>query len=135
MYGIPLPLPGIVNFSKEDSIAYLSDTLNTISPEYMLIKDIEESIHNGLTNNDDITSKMGLTRQTQREAYDALSVFLAKPEYVPNKVCSLLLFFIVIIITIVLSLHNYHHDNNTIIIIITIIIINIIIIITIIIIK
>ena len=93
MYGIPLPLPGIVNFSKEDSIAYLSDTLNTISPEYMLIKDIEESIQSGLANNDDITSKMGLTRQTQREAYDALSVFLAKPEYVPNKVCSLLLFF------------------------------------------
>ena len=93
MYGIPLPLPGIVNFSKEDSIAYLSDTLNTISPEYMLIKDIEESIQNGLANNDDITSKMGLTRQSQREAYDALSVFLAKPEYTPNKVCSLLLFF------------------------------------------
>ena len=85
MYGIPLPLPGIVNFSKEDSIAYLSDTLNTVSPEYMLIKDIEESIQGGLANNDDITSKMGLTRQTQREAYDALLVFLAKPEYVPNK--------------------------------------------------
>jgi len=84
MYGIPLPLPGVVNFSKEDSLSYLSDTLSSFSIQYMLLKDVEESIKSGIAE-DDITSKMGLTRQIQREAYDALLVFLSKPEYIPNK--------------------------------------------------
>jgi len=84
MYGIPLPLPNLVNFTKEDSLAYLSDTMNSLSEQYLpIISQLDESISNGLDTNDDITNKMNITTQCHRDAHDALQEFFSS--YQPPK--------------------------------------------------
>jgi len=86
MYGIPLPLPNLVNFTKEDSLAYLIDIINSLSE-----RQLDESISNGLDTNDDITNKMNITTQCHRDAHDALQVFFSSyqpPNYGLRKCTS-----------------------------------------------
>ena len=86
MYGIPLPLPNLVNFSKEDSLAYLSDTMKSLSDQYQclpILSQLEESINRGLSLNEDITNQMNLSTQRHRDAHDALQSFFS-PYHPPN---------------------------------------------------
>ena len=84
MYGIPLPLPNLVNFSKEDSLSYLSDTMKSLSDQYLpILSQVEESISRGLASNEDLTNQMHLNTQRHRDAHDALQSFFAS--YHPPK--------------------------------------------------
>ena len=84
MYGIPLPLPNLVNFIKEDSLSYLSDTMKSLSDQYLpILSQVEESISRGLASNEDITKKMNLNTQCPRDAHDALQSFFS-PYHPPN---------------------------------------------------
>ena len=94
MYGIPLPLPNLVNFSKEDSLAYLSDTMKSLSDQYQclpILSQLEESINRGLSLNEDITNQMNLSTQRHRDAHDALQSFFSSyhpPNYGLRKCTS-----------------------------------------------
>ena len=100
MYGIPLPLPNLVNFTKDDTIAYLNDTMSSLGEQYQPIINqvVEQSISNGAglgltddNDNDDISKQISLSYQCHHDAYDALVSFFSSyhpPNYGLRKCTS-----------------------------------------------
>ena len=103
MYGIPLPLPNVINFTKDDTIAYLNDTMSSLGQQYQPIISNGLGLGLGLTNNnndnndsndndnDDISNQMNISYQCHRDAYDALVSFFSSyhpPNYGLRKCTS-----------------------------------------------
>jgi hypothetical protein len=83
MYGVPLPLPNLSHLGVDASKEYLNDAINTFCDESApnILDDIEKSIENGLQNSDDIMTKLNLSTECQREAYESILNFLEDQQY------------------------------------------------------